>query len=129
MLNSRSLDRRLRRLEQVKAAVAEGNFPDPLEVLTVEERAALRPYLEARIRGDASDYEWPAKTHRMMGRYLAAGIQRDRAMREAGIPMPSLAEILRAGRGDHDPEKMHALCEARLTQLAERFDAIEKHER
>lgn len=110
-----------RRLEKMELAMGIHqrliHFPDPLEALSAEERTRLRPYLEARIRGDADGFDERPDVHRLMYHYLGACIEQDRLMREAGVPMPSLASIL----GDRSPRNP----EADLENLRQRFAALE----
>lgn len=94
-------DRTRRRLERIEKAVGAARHrsdrPHPLETLRTEDREILRPYLEARKQGEAGTREWPAEVHKAMHRYLRAYAERDRAMREAGVPM-SMAETMRRCR-------------------------------
>ncbi len=90
--------RRLERLERALGATQRGfDTPHPLETVSGEDREALRPYLEARKHGAAGARAWPAGVHRAMHRYLRACAERERAMREAGVPL-SIAETLRRCR-------------------------------
>jgi hypothetical protein len=92
-----------RRLEVAEKTVGIGRndaaIPEAIDTLSVEVQALLRPYREARRLGTASDRDWPEGTHGAMHLYLLALGERTRLLREAGVPMLSVAETLRRRYG------------------------------
>jgi hypothetical protein len=116
------IEKTKRRLEAVEESVnprqEASDLLDPLEALTSEERAIIRPYLEARIMGQGHNYKSTEGLQSAMHKYLKACAQWDQAMLAAGVPMLSLAESLRY-RQPRD---------TKLAELASRFDAIEKRQ-
>jgi hypothetical protein len=115
------IEKTKKRLEAVEQSLnprqGASDFPDPLEELTAGERAIIRPYMEARIMGHAHEYGKTEGLQPAMYKYLKACVQRDLAMRAAGVPMRSIAEALR----DRSPRN----TALELAELAARFDAIE----
>ena len=87
------------RLEQIEKALGinqqDSGGPDPLEMLSAQQRETLKPYLEARKRGDA-DRRWPEDVQRAILPYLWACTQRNRTTRKVGAGTLSKAEMLRS---------------------------------
>ena len=91
--------RRLERIERALGATKRGSdTPHPWGTLSGEDRELLRPYLESRRQGEAGVRAWPAEVHTAMHRYLRVCAERELAMRQAGVPMRSIAETLRRRR-------------------------------
>lgn len=99
--------------ESVNPQQEASDFPDPLEALTAEERAIVRPYMEAQIMGWDRNYPETEGLQPAMYKYLKAWAD---TMLAARVPMLSRAEILRYRKP----------AETELAALAARFDAIEK---
>jgi hypothetical protein len=74
---------------------ADGDIPAAIDVLSPCDRELLAPWLAAR----GSEQVFPAEVHRAAHRLLKAAAEQSRRIREAGIPMLTVAETLRRRRG------------------------------